>query len=414
MRGALLILALLIVGCATNEPANPPPTNPTDVANTEPGWFVVDATPAAEPDLVVLPTGRVLLCSLPQRASSDMLIYASDDGANYTRLPSAGTGLIDCALGVDAAGKAYYVTSAGPTLTTASTQNGETWDHKTTIGAGAYDRPWIAGGEGARAVIIAYDAKLHRIVAFATRDGAASWSAPTDATPTGELVFQTFGNLVWLGHDSYAFAYGRLAPQGAALEMRGIRLALTLDGGASWRSEDVTAAPRAGNANHIFPSTAVTTTGEVLVAWAESASDDATDVWLARGQPGAWSPPVRVNRDGTTALIPEVVSLNDGTSVVAMYETTGRLNPSAKPASWNMTAYVGSAPRVLQAGAHNGTINTGGYGTLPSELTKGNGEGTPNSNELLHNLGSGRAADGRVILAWTTSTAGPRVLAAWL
>lgn len=417
----LLLLSSVLAGCADEAaPGEPPATTTPPAAQPEPVPVVgVDEeTPASEPDVVVLPTGRTLICALPQRASTTMLLYGSDDGANFTPLALPSTpSAIDCALGVDAGGGAYYASSSGAALLLASSEDGATFASANMIpaGPGGYDRPWIAGGREARAVAIAYDAAGARVVAFATTDGGASWTGPVAATPLDAQTFQSFGNLAWLGDDAFAFPYSQLEPQGGALEARGVWIALTLDGGATWTSEKV--ADTEGNVGHVFPSIA-SGGGGTHVAWAEERDGSAPQVRVVLALGDEWSEPMTVHDANQTGLLPRAVRLND-TPAVAYYRAEGLVDPQQQPAEWGLVLSAwdmsGWHDVVADEAAHNGTVTTGGYGTLPRELLQGF-SGTTNARDLLHNLGAWwDETRGGVRLAWTrTSDAAgdPRVVTA--
>ena len=412
---------MLASGCTASEDA-PPPDPPDDTHGEPPAPVpvvsVAPETPASEPDVVVLPSGRTLVCALPQRASMTMLVYKSDDGETFStvEMPREAA-LVDCALGVDVAGRAYFASSGGATLVLAASADGESFarDVARPASAGGYDRPWIAGGEADRAVAIAFDVAQQRVVALATRDGGATWSTTVPATPVEQPTFQSFGNLAWLGGDAFAFPYAVLEQVGLSVEARDLWLATSEDGGATWDHAPV-AQQREGNVGHIFPSIA-SADGATVVAWAEERDETAPQVlasfWLGED----WAPPMIVHPENATGVLPRALVL-DGTPGVAYYRAEGLVDPQQEEATWSFVLstfdMTGWHDVVEDAAAHNGTITTGGYGTLPRELLQGGG--TQNARDLLHNVGAWwDATRGGARLAWTRtgeSASEPRVVTA--
>lgn len=410
-RAAALLLAIALAGCLGAPVAEP--EEPVARAWAFAEALDVDADViASEPDVLVLPSGTALACGVGRRNEEQMYLWRREPDGPFERMAHPdGDGVIDCAFGQDAGGLAYYATSAGGSLTVATTRDGNAWLTAVSLAspAGAYDRPWIAGGEAGHALLVAYHAR-EALEAWATEDGGVTWSGPFDATPAGALVFQTFGNLVWRGGDAYAFAYGPLEPHGAGLEPRDLRLAATIDAGATWASSDI--ALERGNLNNIFPWLAADPgSGRLAVAWAETAEGRGAVVHVSESVDGAaWSAPEPVHGADIAGLMPRLL-LTPGGPVVVMYAAEGVERPSWESGSWDVVAARRDTGAwqlaTVASGVHEGSVAAGGYGAITTQLVASPGSlGTQNSQELLHHLGAALLPDGRVLALWASDAEG--------
>lgn len=403
----ILLLAVVLAGCVAPDPAEPDAGAPDGIAAPRVGAAVeVDgAAFASEPDVAQLADGRLAVCAVDRRSGERPHFWVGTTGEGFERgAATRGSGTIDCALGTDAGGTLYLASSAGASVTVAATRDGRAFEHEASLGSGpAYDRPWIVGGAAGEAFVVAYNA-ASGLEAWWSEDGGASWQPRPAPLPRDALHFQSFSNLVWRGNASFAFAWGALAPYGAALEARDLRLTMTEDAGLTWSTVDI-ARGRDGNVLNVFPWLAAAPDGSLAVAWAEASGSAGVRTWVARSTDGrAWSEPEAVHGEEETTLMPRV-AFGTGGLVVAAYRAEGRLAPNFDAASWGVTLYreAGGAWAGLPValGVHEGTVATGGYGRLAAEFVEHPARlGTANSQELLHHLGLARLADGTFAVAW--------------
>lgn len=406
-----LLLCLLLAGCvgAATLPDEAPPAGETGPSFADVVAF--DGVIASEPDVVALPDGTLLVCGMGRRGEEQPYLWRVPPGGAPEALahPNA-PGRIDCAWGVDAAGRAYYATSAGDSITVATSADGAAWDTTVALGIGVFDRPWVEGGAAGRALVTAYDTRAG-IVAWSTADGGATWEGPFPAQPEGALAFQVFSEPAWLGSESFIFLFGVLAQDGGAVVARDLWAARTDDGGRTWRHE-LLAAGR-GNLNNVLPSLAPDGQGGALAAWTESGPEGrAVTSYAARTSDGTtWEAPVALHNPELTTLMARALP-GPGAPAVAMYAAEGALRPSFDAAPWSVRlAHWGETGWSLVPvadGVHEGTIATGGYGSIAAHLVGNPGRlGSGNSQELLHHLGAARTPAGRPVVAWADDAAGP-------
>lgn len=418
----LIVLSIVLAGCVGSqsdsgaEPGNGS-TDDGTVANPSleaaKPVTVAEGTPAAEPELVLLPDGQVVLCALDQASGSSqdrVLVFTSPNGTDFEQITDPrGSELVDCSFETDATGRAYLASVGQGTLTTATTTDGRQWEHEAPEAGepGSSDRPWIQGGRAGEAVAIAYDQSRGGIVAYESGDAGRNWMGPNMTHPADQPVAQAFGNLAY-ANGTYGFPYGVLEQGGAGAEARDLYFATKTDDG--W-SVHAVALDRSGNIANVFPTATAGPNGTFFVVWSQEQEDRSTRVFLSSSPDGKeWSEPEAVTPDNRSALMPRAVATPQG-PVVFSYVANGPVAPNCEPATWTLQAFPlfgGNVdPLLVDGPVHNGTISTGGYGqfaeAVVAPLSEGRTcEGTANSDALLHTFGAVSGPDGKLWVSWTS------------
>jgi hypothetical protein len=138
---------------------------------------------------------------------------------------------------------------------------------------------------------------------------------------------------------SKASAIAAAAPRIAALgtvsaHQEVVRMATSLDGGASWRTSTVLRGPAGRSYAALFPAAAVDRSGNVFVA-----VSDRTDVLVLHSSDrgATWSPPVKVNRQPGAAILPWIAAGGDGGVVVTWFGASTP-DPAASAGRWKVYA----------------------------------------------------------------------------
>lgn len=249
-----------------------------------------------------------------------------------------------------------------------SRDRGATWTDPDDLADDPIDRQWIVAGAG-REIHVSWRELGARIATSASRDGGASWSAPVEAAEDGKqgpIAIDRAGARLYLPH----------------VADREVRVARSLDGGATWNDSTVAALE---GAPMIFPVAALDAAGTLYVVWADggpalpSWHTAMPSVWLAASQDAGatWTAPRQLSTSGVPALFPWVDAGAPGRVVVAWYEATDPL-PLGAPNTWHVAAAVSTTAdlaepvwkgaRVTPEPIHVGNICPGGGGcTRPVE-----------------------------------------------
>lgn len=272
MRKILLPLFMLLAACDkdTSESARPVDAAPTSYARTD--WPLPTAGPAAQPDLVATPDGRLLLSWIEtgtgNSESSHTLRFATFDGKAWSATQEI------------ARGDDWFVNWAD-TPHIAATEDGALWAH------------WLR--QSAKATY-AYDVVLSR-----SGDGGKTWSAPLtvndDGTPTEHGFVSLWPKsresigIAWLdGRNMAGEGHGGHDTHGSgAMTLR----AANLDAGLNKSAES----ELDSRACDCCQTDAAMTARGPLIVYRDRDGDEIRDIVTARFDNGTWTLPHKVHDD---------------------------------------------------------------------------------------------------------------------
>jgi hypothetical protein len=269
MRKILLPLFMLLAACSknTSEPMRTVDAAPASYTRTD--WPLPTAGAAAQPDLVAMPDGRLLLSWIETgTGSSHTLKFAIFDGNTWSAAQEI------------ARGDDWFVNWAD-TPHIAATEDGALWAH------------WLR--QSAKAAY-AYDVVLSR-----SSDGGKTWSAPLTVNDDGTPTEHGFVSLWPQSRDSLGIAWldgrntsgeghgGHDGHGGGAMSLRVANLDADLN-----KSAESELDPR--TCDCCQTDAAMTARGPLLV-YRDRDGDEIRDIVAARFDSGAWTSPRKVHDD---------------------------------------------------------------------------------------------------------------------
>ncbi|MCA1812705.1 MAG: glycoside hydrolase, partial [Halobacteriales archaeon] len=391
------ILALTLAGCISQSAPIAPSMLPSvevprlrfapEVALPQDGF-------GAEPSVAVLPDGTVFVVSTsfgedrPNMVQGAGWLWRSKDtGATWDKLRgpehSGRPGLSFCSCDSDVAtspdgwvyysdgwvdgqyvgagGLGYYA-SAGSYLVERSSDGGSTWTSApvTTLdGTTGIDRQWLlAGADGflmlayswQRAPVYATglggDAtsdvvpRGNALRAVLSADHGATWSAPVDVVAAETGHFHFIGHPRRMPDGGMVLPYADHAFPGNASS---VALAVSRDGGKTWRSLPV--APEPDGIKTFWPVQGdVDAAGHIVLAWSAVHAGNHTLRAAESGDGGATWVPILEPMNGTQ-LFPWVAA-RDGEVAIAWYgsEATGEPMDAPGPSAWRGVVALRRAP----------------------------------------------------------------------
>jgi len=281
-------------------------------------------------------------------------VWRSDDGGqSFTllndadgRLTEEGRGNGDTDLAVDAKGRVHFVDLGGGIPYLSSVDRGSTWEHHGVLNEEdrPVDRQWIdAHGDGlVVATWAAQDGSPRGITATVSRDGGATWSAPTDIVD----------GMIQLGPVDIAPDGLHVLQPYVRSSDRGLHVMVSGDGAASWSDVDTGyRLPRADDvviegvsvANRwsptvIFPVAATDAGGTAYLVWSEYEPDASTRIAWMRSLDGGleWEAPRYLTGVETSAVLPWLVAGDAGRIAVAYLRSDMDMDPNMGPHEWKL------------------------------------------------------------------------------
>lgn len=246
-----------------------------------------------------------------------------------------------------------YVASlyaAGVTLAT-SRDNGDHWQLNVLSAPITADRQWLVA-DGAERLYLAYVDFSRGGLAVVARseDGGRTFLPPIPVyepedqarglflrSRWGSIVIdRRDGTLYWpfANADTVAEAVPAAIPQNpAGVQRHVLRMAVSRDGGLTWRNRVVHRNPPDRRMDAVFPWATVDAAGNVYALWSDTAA-----VWLSRSSDGGetWLAPVRVSAEPVrAAVLPAAIGGRDGTLDIGFIGTeTASVDDEA--AVWNV------------------------------------------------------------------------------
>src|SRR5581483_9811834 len=257
----------------------------------------------------------------------------------------------------------------GSYLVEASGDGGQTWTSApvTTLDSlGGVDRQWlVAGPNGTVGLFYAYFHGVQNAIRSAgdpsyradalmsiesvwSTDHGATWGNPVTVVPTASNGDYQIAHPRWVGNGTYVMPYGFVDWTQGTDDWHNpseVRLAVSSDGGASWRSRTVAKVPQ-GFDNLWAVQGAVDATGRVAVAWAARTDRTMTVFESESTDLGeSWSAPVALRSEGLNFL-PWVAARGDGEIAVGWYGGIATGDPTKAPKDSPWFAYVAHRPSL--------------------------------------------------------------------
>lgn len=415
---AVAFALVLLAPLAALAPRLAPPDEaaPEDAAPSFAQVLVDAAESTGEPGIVVDARASPATVYVVAPEASSQLWRSTDGGASFERLARTPGGSGDSDVAVDALGRVFVSDLLGSGLRTTvpvatSLDGGESFARSVAMDPASgdlkWDRQWtVARGDG-HVVMSARSGGTY--AAWVSRDAAETFDGPhtvaTGVSVGGPLVFAPDGALY--------------APFVAFDE---VRVARSLDGGASWESFRVAGL---NGDTYIFPSLDADSDGNLYLAWsfgsgpinalvAQHASKTVTYLASSRDGGASWSAPAPVAPTARTTLFPWVAAGGPGKVNVAYLEASGAVDPNvgSPVTTWSVGlaqslnaldaspswAHVTAAPSV-----HTGSICTSGVACVgPQNLGFLNAP-TPFDRRHLDFFEMDLDADGNAVIAYGKS-----------
>ena len=343
-RSPLLVVALLLAGCAAPIGDDTPATTPE--GTTAQGRFLApvdlsgrDGGP--EPVVVVAPEGAIWVAAQDAAGGSPHVWVSTDQGATFRESRPAGVsgGEVDIAVGRGVA----FVTQLGPggNVVSFTRDQGQTWRQSTFAGTNYFERELVAIDEGGRA----YLASRFGLRSLTGVEGEDASVARSD---DGGITFVPAGS-VWTAQNEPGINIGNMLAVGNALVLsyncrdgNGVCFARSADRGVTWTQELVV--ERAVTVMNYYPSVAAAGS-RIVVVWSD-ASEGRLAVWgAASTDNGAtWTQPARLSEPDESATLPWVATGGGRTWVVHL--TTDAVLQDAGAAAADGVEWRAKAVRV--------------------------------------------------------------------
>lgn len=354
----LLFAAAMLAACHSSEgpapsrppelPIEPPPV-PVVPAPVAPGFLppVDVGARVGEPGFRVAKDGTIWV------HAPGGLWKSTDNGESFEEVTAAlGPGPVfggDADLAIGRNGSLYYTDLEGLVYISVfrSHDNGVTWQENPFASElPGDDRQWIETGPdasplslGAEAIYLVFNHIPTNVFLTKSIDGGATWIGRTVVLTTPQTQFWSMGNLLVDPKDG---ALHMIYALGNALQPIGdgtvpvdyqLRMSTSTNGGLTW-SESIVA-DTVGNSGEIFPVTARDSEGGLYAAWAvEEGGRDLVQMAWSVDNGASWSPPVTLNDEGTSGVMPWIDVSTPGHAVVAWYQTDQAVLSSVAPGDW--------------------------------------------------------------------------------
>lgn len=335
-RLIVLATAVLLAGCLSNADKKPVDTTGVNPVQLGPAFHKPVKVTAGntEPGVLLDAAGTVWV------HAPGGLWKSNPDATAFAKV-NFGTGRVfggdaELAFGHDSLKDIYYsdLEELAAISVFSSHDGGKIWfEHPIASDSTLDDRQWLAVGPGTgplgagkETVYLAYNELASGVWVTASTDGGTTWAPHLAFAQSGatEADIQTMGNVVVDGQGRIALALtlgSAGAPVTPPVTGQYKVLVLTSDnGGLTWTPHTVRASPK--NVANLFPTIAVDPAGTLYVAWSED-TDQGDDVYLSRSKDNgtSWSTPAKLNRGGTSGVMPWVSAGNEpGEVALEWYE----------------------------------------------------------------------------------------------